>query len=230
MPRKLSLEQQFARLLTLASTTTGSKPKDIRVEDVEELENNFSCRIPDPIIAYFAAGLGDFYGSGKATKINAIKGLTEQFRELVSEGDQEPRYNPEGWMIFEKDNGSYLGFPNDADSDQQAVYLFDHEGGFTDTPIPIALSERLREFVRSAGGDDHPDSSKEVEPFEVTLIHPIVKERDTGIDEDIFVEHPTFGRGQVVSKDDTGKYDKWEVAFDSGETKLLVAKFLEVIE
>jgi hypothetical protein len=231
MPRTVQLERQFAQMLTLAVETTGAKPKDIRVEDLDEIEGSFACRIPDPVIAYFAAGLGDFYGDGKANTINAIKELTEEFRETVQDAGQEPRYNPDGWMVFENDNANYLGFPTDAERDQQTAYLFDHEGAYTDTPIPLSLAERLREFIRGAGGDDHPDSAKEVDPFEVTLIHPAPKvSKSAKLDEEIHVEHPTFGRGLVLSKDDTGKHEKWKVEFDGGETKLLVAKFLDVVD
>lgn len=231
MSRKVELEKQFAQLLSLASETTGAKTREIRVDDLDEIEERFGCRIPDPIIGYFAAGLADRMGTGSAKKISAIKGLTEQFREAVEEAGSEPRYNPDGWVIFEEDNANYLGFSTSAPRDQQSYFLFDHEGVYTDTPIELSLAERLRDLIRDSGGDDHPDSTKDFDPFEVTLIHPKPKKpRDSSLDEEIFVEHPKFGRGQVLSKDDTGKHEKWEVEFDSGETKLLVAKFLEVVE
>ncbi len=228
--RTIELEKQFAQILRYAVDTTGAKPISVKLEVVEEIEEELDCRVPDPVIAYFAAGFGDFYGSGSAKRIRAVMKLTASFRDAVAKGGGKPRYNPDGWIIFENDNGNYLGFPADASRDQQTIHFFDHEGAFADAPVPMALTERLYEFIRGAGGDDRQDSIKELDPFEVKLISPKPKPPETGLDEDLFVEHPKFGRGQVMSIDTTSKHEKWEVDFDSGEKKLLLARFLDVVE
>lgn len=210
--RGISVPYAIARNLTAARIERGVPPGKaaravLRLENLNHAEEALGCRIPDPIIAYVLANIGEGRG-----QIGELVGLTA---ELHDADDLTTAPN----IAFENDNGNYLVFARGAKADDGSYQLLDHEESYESGPFE-SIEERV---VRLLGRDE---KSPSVEPMEVVIDYS-VKEEEPDEPEEQWITHKKFGRGRVLSAEPSRKGDKLKIEFEDGETRKLLDSFIE---
>lgn len=226
--RKLKINRELALYLaTLRKEREIDEVYDLRLEDIEAVEEEFGFRIPDAILAYYASGLAGRF-SGPMTNPRAMLELTKQVRaeiaELADRGHR-PSWNYGLAVAFDYDNGNFLAVHKNTERTSDAILFLDHEGGgFVEAPIKMTLGDYLdpRGEYLDPTGEVIVDA--DLEPFTADIYSAPDEEQPPTI-----VEHTKFGRGQVIDRDETGTRSKWTVEFEDGTTKKLLADFLEVL-
>jgi hypothetical protein len=222
--RELKLTDALGR--TLSAARAANKIEEVfhpRLEAVEAVEEAFGCRVPDPVLAYFAAGLAGRY-SRPMTSPRAMLELTRYLQEELEEQRERGypiRWSPDTVVVFDEDNANFLAFDRRTAPDSDAILFIDHEGVWTDPPTKMTL----RSYLKSEADRFEGDIDK-LEPFAAEVRD--VPAAESGESDDVFVRHAKFGRGRIIEKDAGGKHEKWTVEFEDGETRVLLARFLEV--
>lgn len=222
--RELELADALGR--TLSAARAANKIEEVfhpRLEAVEAVEEAFGCRVPDPVLAYFAAGLAGRY-SRPMKSPRAMIELTQYLQEELEEQRQRGRpirWSPDRVVVFDEDNANFLAFGRGTPPSSDAILFIDHEGVWTDPPIDTTLRSYLKSEAEGFGGD-----IAKLEPFVAEVRdEPSAQGEES---EDLLVRHAKFGRGRIIDKDEGGKHAKWTVEFDDGQTRKLLARFLEV--
>ena len=217
--RSVRVEPKFAQLLGrlrqaakqkasgLCSGNFGRSPSEgrVRLQDVEHIEKLFDMALPDPIIAYIAAGVSA-WGDGPLS----IAGIEERTL-IIQDHHDANEYSPgTPFVVVDDDsNGNYIAVRKD-----DAGFCFlDHETGF-ELDGRDSLAEHIEKVLHDLelGG---------AQPFAVELVdspdpEPVVMR----------VSHPKFGEGKVVQR----LGDNVTVDFESVGEKRLKASFLTFLD
>jgi hypothetical protein len=219
--RELKINKSVALLLAALRREEGiDEVHDLRIEDVLAVEEKYGLQIPDPILAFYASGLAGRFATTRtspAAMIGLTQGLRGEILDLIDQG-YRPEWSYRQAVAFDYDNGNYLAFRKGTGRTSDAILFVDHEaGGFVETPAPMTLREYLDPEEKVTIDDD-------LEPFTARFFS---KPDDPPEEEpELIVEHGKFGRGRVVERDETGAKAKWNVEFEDGTTRKLLADFL----
>lgn len=225
--RTVKLTEELGKAFTAARQVRGIDHNEpLKQEMLEEIEKKLNTRIPDPIIGYYGARLAGWDSSSPPADprymVQLTMGLREDMQEHIESG-RSPDWVPTQWVIFEEDDGNLLGFRVGSPRDTTSIAMFDHEGNYLAPPIAMDLSDRVMPYLEEVGEDI------DLLPFE-PLVERERRLRHSEPEEipDTVVSHPKFGRGKVVEMDQKNRLEKWTVAFDDGETRKLLRRFLTV--
>lgn len=240
MTRKLSLPADYARALTIFreamfedlkqnksdySPALARMPR-VHLEELQRVEEKLGHRVPDWVVAWLAAGLGNEgkWGARKAPGVTYVEGLTLQWRDSA---DDSPKVNfdIEDYAAFDYDNADYYLYR--VGSTEPVLYYFDHETGFYEAPFrqdPIDMLARWMADTTESMANLDRYSPLKVELFSEPL--DLASTRDTNVGRR--VSHVKFGRGRV-KKALPGKEPKYVVEFERHGAKKLLGRFLEFV-
>jgi hypothetical protein len=221
---------------------------EMDIAEVQRVESELHTKIPDELLVYFAAGLaGERKTSPGAPhlELSEIVGLTETQREFLEEQalrrSNELPFDVEAYVWFDEDeDGNYYLF--EAGSRGGEYYYFDRETSARDGLFRFTLAEfierwantLIEEYLDGANLSDDQLDPENFGPFEARLVgEPIASAQEQteseALAEGFRVRHSKFGPGTVVEKF-PGSREKWKIEFDSGDTKLMLAEFVELEE
>jgi hypothetical protein len=185
---------QLARLRTLArrehwgQAPAEGAPSSLRLAEVEALEQSLGFSLPDPAIAYIAAGVS-CWGDGPVRLADVLE-KTLLVQESLSEADGSSERAARKFAVIDDDsNGNYIAVKKGTPKGSDRVYFLDHEQGFALTS-PTSLTQKLTERLER---DEAPGADA---PFVVELDYappsapPVVMAR-----------HSKFGAGRVIAAD-----------------------------
>lgn len=221
---------------------------EVDIAEIQRVEAEIGAPIPDELLVYFAAGLaGERKHSPGAPhlELHEIVGLTNTQREFLEEQalrrSNEMPFDVDAYVWFDEDaDGNYYLF--EAGSRGGEYYYFDRETSAQDGLFHFALadmierwgSQLIEDYLDESSLSDDDREPEQFEPFtaRVTgepLASPDAQTESEALAEGFRVRHSKFGAGTVVEKL-TGSREKWKIEFDSGETKLMLAEFVELDE
>jgi hypothetical protein len=180
----------------------------VRIQDLEAIERDLGVRLPDPVIAYVAAGVSA-WGDGPIN-LAAIRARTLDVIDLQEDGGEtEGRRFA---VIDDDSNGNYIAIVAGARADSSAVRFLDHEESYTLDGGVLDLLEVIEDRLAT-----EIDPGAPLAPFSVELY-----DRPDPPPAEIWVSHVKFGRGKVLAQAD----DVITVLFDSAGQKRLKRSFL----
>lgn len=189
----------------------------VRLQDIEAVERELDVVLPDPVIAYLAAGVS-LWGDGPID-ISAIRERTLAVRELIEEDGGEwyeaeehdaETLRIERFAVIDDDaNGNYIAVPAGLPRASDGLSFLDHETGFECEPPTMSLLAEIERVLK--------DSDVRGEPFSVEIY-----DQPDPVPEPVWVSHSKFGRGKVVAE--VG--DTLTVMFESVGEKRLKRSFL----
>lgn len=182
----------------------------VRLDRLRATEIALGCRIPDPVVAYVMAGVGSL------RDIPALLGLNAGLREKLGVDDFD-------LVAFDSDHGDYLTFRHDAPADDATYVTLRHDGSAL-----VRVEGELEDYVSGRLGPALADLDRATPPLEivvdyVTTTEPAAPEEPR----EEWVSHKSFGRGVVVGREATSKGDKLTIRFADGETRKLLANFVQ---
>lgn len=197
------LGQLRARSIARDQYQAPKEPARVRLHELEAIEAATGIELPDPVIAYLAAGVS-VWGDGPL-RLAKVAEQTAHVRELAVEMFQSmTEAAAKRFAIIDDDsNGNYIAVKKRTPKDSDAVYFLDHEGGYE---LPAA-SLSLMEAITDRLGDAPPDAP----PLAIEWIDepaPAPRARR--------VQHPKFGAGTVHADD--GEYVS--VDFEAGRKRM----------
>ena len=175
-------------------------PPTLRVQEIEAIEEELGVVLPDPALAYIAAGVS-VWGDGPV-QLGVIREKTLMVREEA----RAARFV----VIDDDSNGNYIAVKKGTPKDSDRVYFLDHETGYL-LDNPLSLSSAIDSRLEDSGV---PPS---VTPFRFELVDQPEPVRAAPT-----VRHPKFGQGTVVADD--GEYVT--VTFERDGTKRMKRAFL----
>jgi hypothetical protein len=181
----------------------------IRLDRLQQAEEAIGCTIPDPVIAYVASALGS---------LREVGGIVELTLELHSRREEELPIERAPVLAFDYDNGDFLTFRRGAERATESVALFLHEGGYEDS-AEMSLTEWLTDQLDGK-------VPARTTPLQVGVDYVTRDEPEPEPDEQ-WVSHAKFGRGVVLSSEETSKGDKLAIRFEDGEIRKLLDRFVE---
>ena len=211
--RTLEISADLAQRLSRARAVRGdTTPCRLRIEDIDAVEDEIDCRVPDAVLAYIAAGVSA-WGDGPLSVLR-VRDLTLEVREMAEQtGDPAIERMLSRVVVFDDDaNGNYLAFPKGAARTSEQIYFVEHEAC---TLIDASLASQLDRVV--ARGNTSPSPT-------VALVFEMV-----GPDPEpptAWAVHPRFGRGRVVSR----MGDTLVIQFENDGEKRLKASFVTIEE
>ena len=215
MPRTVEIPEplalQLAQLRALAKAASWYQaPADdapaLRLAAVEALERELEITLPDPVLAYLAAGVSA-WGDGPL-RLESIRERTTAVREQALEASRSRARRLERVVVIDDDsNGNYIGGAKGTPKPSDELLFLDHEEGFAPR-AKVSLAETLERFADRFGPAEPfvPVLSDEPEPAP-----PVTR-----------VRHAKFGAGRLVA--DEG--ENVLVAFDTAGEKRLKRAFV----
>ena len=208
--RNIRIHHDLARDLGRLRSARGldSSPGRVRLQDLEKIEREFSITIPDPVVAYVAAGVS-LWGDGPVS-LPAIRERTLTVRELLEESRPEGAPPNRRFIVIDDDsNGNYIAVVAGTARRSDAVSFLDHEEGYALGSPSLGILEHL---ARALEGTD-----VDAAPFVLELYDEPDAEPEV-----VWVTHKKFGRGKVLAQVE----DNVTVQFDSVGEKRLKRSFL----
>ncbi len=206
MTRTVTVDARLARALGRLRADAKRRgiahaPRDlglvsISLHAIESVEREVGATLPDPVIAFLAAGVSP-WGDGPV-RLSLVAPRTLELREDGIIGDD--------FVVIDDDsNGNFIAF-NRTSRDPDELWFVDHETGW-DSANRMSLIETL-DVARN-----EPDAS----PFELMIdptppLAPAVR----------WISHATFGRGVIVAEAD----DVVTVRFEGVGEKRVKRSFL----
>lgn len=217
--RSIEITEDFARELARlrararregwAQAPAEGAPTPLRVVDLEALEQSLGFTLPDPAIAYIAAGVS-CWGDGPLRLSNVLEKSLYIQECLVEEGGSSEHGARRFAVIDDDSNGNYIAVKKGTSKGSDRVYFLDHEGGFAQkipTSLTKSIAQRLEGYEAPAG---------EV-PFVVELDHELPPAPPA-----VMARHSKFGVGRVIA--DEG--ETVTIAFESVGEKRLKRSFV----
>lgn len=198
---------------TLSSPNRGRPPTSgrVRLQDIEAVEKELGVTLPDPALAYVAAGVS-VWGDGPLNVL-AIRERTLAVRDLAEaygppdedEESAEVRYA----VLDDDSNGNYVAVVERTPRDSDALTFLDHELGYACEPPSLSLEEAIARVLE--------DVVVTGEPFYPELYDEPYPEPPT-----VWASHAKFGRGRVTAE----AGDTVTVVFEGVGEKRLKRSFL----
>jgi hypothetical protein len=189
--RSVSITPELATLLgrLRAHRGLGSERVRLRLQDLESVEKELRLVLPDPILAYLAAGVSAW--GDDPPRLGAVLERTLEVRERIDEsGETDEGATRSRFAIVDDDaSGNYLGVLAGAARESDVVTFFDHEEGYV-PGTRLRLRDVLRDLLEDEGVGDGP-------PLEVELYDEPVREPTP-----VWAVHAKFGRGRVLAEVD----------------------------
>lgn len=208
--RTIRIHPNLARDLGRLRAARGhdASPARVRLQDLEKIEHEFSITIPDPVVAYVAAGVS-LWGDGPLS-LAAIRERTLVVRDLLEESRPEGAPPNRRFIVIDDDsNGNYIAVLAGTPRRSDAVAFLDHEEGYEPGPATLGILEQLARALESTAAD--------ADPFWLELY-----DEPDAAPEVLWVSHKKFGRGKVLAQVD----DNVTVEFESVGEKRLKRSFL----
>ena len=208
--RNLRIHPDLARDLGRLRASRGhdGSPVRVRLQDLERIEREFSITLPDPVVAYVAAGVS-LWGDGPLS-LGAIRERTLSVRELIEEMQPGDLPADRRFVVIDDDsNGNYIAVAAGTGRRSDAVVFLDHEEGYQLGAPQLGILEQLARALEGVEG--------EAPRFAIDLYDE--PDAEPGV---VWVTHAKFGRGKVLSEVD----DTVTVEFESAGEKRLKRRFL----
>ncbi len=205
-------------------------PKDLSAREVESVEQEYGCVLPDPILAAFAANTDELGEQAEMDLPDVVAHTQEAYgrgcpRDLIAVGRQ-----PDGL--------AYYCIERRADWDGHPVVLriFDSQDhSISVHPLAAWLDERVeacRESLQEGDADDRARAELEPTDTQLARFRPRVRsiaagEAATSDPGPRTVRHAKFGPGTVLRETGSGMDRKLEVDFEQVGTKVILARFLD---
>jgi len=206
---QLARLRAFARSEGWAQAPAEGAPTPLRVVDLEALEQSLGFSLPDPAIAYIAAGVS-CWGDGPVRLANVLE-KTLSVQERVIEAGGSPERAARRFAVIDDDsNGNYIAVKKGTSKGSDRVYFLDHEAGFALTN-PSSLTKKLAERLESY---ETPGADA---PFVVELDH-----QAPPVPPPVMARHSKFGVGRVTADDG----ESVTIAFETVGEKRLKSSFV----
>lgn len=204
----LVIPDRLAHLLgSLRAATTSEDPPELDVDRVRDVEASVGCRLPDPVLAILAAGIGPL-ADGLGLGLNTILRHTRTGREARVRGDL---------VVFGVDPDGHLlhGFLIGADDRQVATYD-PADQSLSSRDVVAWLSQQTESFcpVHPAADPVVPRLVRRAKP---ELAGPRAR-------------HAKWGIGRILTDEGCGDRRKVKVAFASVGLKTINARFVEFLD
>lgn len=186
----------------------------IRMDFLDNTEKLIGCSIPDAVITYVTSGMGVH----RSKDITAVATLT---RKLIDARDPHAITPLEEapQIAFDLDGDTFLAFERGASLDTLDVTRLEAKNGWKTTP-EINLAGLLTDRVGKV--------SPSTEPFQLMVDYLTTEKPVEEVESnERWVTHKTFGRGLVTDITPSSKGDKLTIEFEGGETRKLLARFIE---
>lgn len=212
--RSIEIDESFAlqlgRLREVARREHWSQapaegaPAPLRVVELEALEEKLGFALPDPAIAYIAAGVS-CWGDGPVRLSDVLEKSLFIQEAFVEAGTSSERSKLKCAVIDDDSNGNYIAVKKGTPKGSDRVYFLDHEGGFA-LKSPTSLTKELAKYLESH------ETLEVAVPFVVELDHTAPPPPPA-----VMARHSKFGAGRVIA--DEG--ETVTIAFETvGEKKL----------
>jgi hypothetical protein len=209
-----SFALQLARLRAVARREGWSQapaegaPIPLRVVDVEALEQRLGFSLPDPAIAYIAAGVS-CWGDGPVRLADMLEKTLLVQESLIESGGASEGGPLKLAVIDDDSNGNYIAVKKGTPQGSDRVYFLDHEQGFA-LKKPTSLAQKLAERLENETAEAEP-------PFVVELDHEVPPPPPA-----VMARHNKFGLGRVIA--DNG--ETLTIAFETVGEKRLKRSFV----
>jgi hypothetical protein len=144
--------------------------------------------------------------------------LQDDFRDWQAQG-LGVDWTPRSVVVFDQIGSDFLAFRRRRRPSKNLILYIDHETVFYEPLASIRLLDHLQH--------QFPSPKRGQTAFEAFIVSEPAA--DAADEPDVIVEHPKFGRGRILKRDESNKRAKWTVEFDDGQTRVLLADFLEVV-
>jgi len=206
---------QLARLRAFARRERWSQAPEegalppLRVVDLEALEQRLGFPLPDPAIAYIAAGVS-CWGDGPVRLAGVLEKTLLVHEDRVEAGGSSEQVALRFAVIDDDSNGNYIAVKKGTPQASDRVYFLDHEEGFRLTN-PTSLAQKLAERLE---GDETPGAHAR---FVVELDHELPP-----VPAPLVARHSKFGVGRVIADDG----ETVTIAFETVGEKRLKRSFV----
>jgi hypothetical protein len=194
--RSIEIAEDFAlhlaRLRALARSEGWAQapaegaPTPLRVVDLEALEQGLGFSLPDPAIAYIAAGVS-CWGDGPVRLADVLEKTLFVQESLIEAGGSSERTALRFAVIDDDSNGNYIAVKKGTSKGSDRVYFLDHEDGFalkSPTTLTQSTAQRLEKY-------ETPEADA---PFVVELDHEAPPAPPA-----VMARHSKFGVGRVIA-------------------------------
>ncbi len=214
MSRAFELKPLIANLLHDLRVVRGvAQACRIRLSEVEGIEREFECQMPDAVIAYLASGVSAWHSD--SVSIERCRELTLAFREMCAEYGyaferDDELVDTDAFIIFDDDtSGNHIAFRRGAKRAADSI---------------VVLKHRSREVSDESIGDNISRAleSEDTKRTNKQIVIQIDDDIAAAAGTKLTVHHVKFGRGEVLRESD----DKLTVRFEGGVEKTLKASFL----
>jgi hypothetical protein len=205
-----------ARLCELRLLEGVDTRPEIDLDAVRDLERAVDARLPDAILALFAARVPALEALGVG--VEKVMGLTGRLHALGARGDLV--------ALARLPAGSYLAWSKgDAAVDDPPLVCFDPAGRTEDRVSLVAFLEDRVRALRA----EHPGAPAFDPGLAVTFVPRTVMPLPGGSD-GRRVRHPHFGEGRVLLEKGRGERRKVQVDFPGHGLKTIQARFLTFLD
>lgn len=216
--RAITVPFEMARLLTAIRIEIGYPPRKaasatVRMDLLQNAEQQLGCPVPDAVIAYIAAGVG----SRRSKEIGSVCSLTRRLLDSQHpDDDRSLADSPK--LAFDEESRDFLVFNRGTARDSHEVERLGQHDGWEDGAM-MSIVTRLADIAGEVPAN--------TEPFELVIDYVTVEESEVEETNEQWISHKKFGRGHVTDIEPSSKGDKLTIEFEDGETRKLLARFIE---